>query len=311
MAARLSPQYSFMSPPTFNIIGLLGRLHDPQVLEPATALVAQLHAAGRRVLVASEDGPLPAAIAGCERLPEAELAAACDLVIAVGGDGTMLYALRVVAGHEVPLVGINRGRLGFLTDISPEDMAEHLENILAGRFVAEPRLLLQAHIVTAAGEQLGPALALNEVVLTKHLTGHMLDVVTWIDGRYLNTHGGDGLIVASATGSTAYALSCGGPIIQPNVDALLLVPICPHTLSDRPLVLSASSRVETCIEQRLDTRAQVLCDGELLGDLNPGDRLYVRAAEQRVTLLHPQNHDFYEILRSKLHWGRDNRWRKG
>ncbi|MCC5870182.1 MAG: NAD(+) kinase [Gammaproteobacteria bacterium] len=299
-----------MTSPGFRTIGLVGRFQDPQVLEPATAVLAQLRADGRRVLVARED-QVPAAMAAAEQVAEAELAGACDLVIAVGGDGTMLYALRVVARHGVPLIGINRGRLGFLTDISPEDMAGHLEAILAGRYVAEPRLLLEATITTADGHQIGPALALNEVVLTKHLTGHMLDVVTWINGNYLNTHGGDGLIIATPTGSTAYALSCGGPIMQPNVDALLMVPICPHTLSDRPLVLPSSSQIETCIEQRLDTRAQVICDGELLGDLNAGDRLQVRAAAEQATLLHPEDYNFYEILRSKLHWGHDGRWRRG
>ncbi len=298
-----------MTSPAFRTIGLVGRFHDAQVLEPASAVLAQLQRDGRRVLVAREDD-VPAALGAAEQVAESELAEASDLIIAVGGDGTMLYALRVVAHHGVPLIGINRGRLGFLTDISPEDMAGHLEAILAGRYLAEPRLLLKASITTADGRQIGPALALNEVVLTKHLTGHMLDVVTWINGTYLNTHGGDGLIVATPTGSTAYALSCGGPIMQPDVDALLMVPICPHTLSDRPLVLPASSRIETCIEQRLDTRAQVICDGELLGDLNAGDRLYVRAADEKATLLHPQDHNFYEILRSKLHWGHDGRWRR-
>ena len=299
-----------MSGTAFHTIGLVGRFGDPGVCEPASALLALLAADGRRVLIAGEEA-LPPALAGAERIAEAGLGGACDLVIAVGGDGTMLYAVRLVAGHDVPLIGVNRGRLGFLTDISPDDMAGHLQAILSGRYLAEPRRLLEAYIVHADGRRSGPMVALNDVVLTKHLTGRMLDVITWIDGRYLNTHGGDGLIIATATGSTAYALSCGGPIIQPNVDALVLAPICPHTLSDRPLVLPATSRIETCVEPRFDVRAQVICDGWALGDLDPGDRLHVQAAPRPVTLLHPDNHDFYEILRSKLHWGRDNRWRRG
>ncbi len=300
-----------MSERAFQTIGLVGRFDDPAVIEPATSLLAMLRADGRRVLVGLAEGAVPEALAAARRVDEDALAAQCDLVIAVGGDGTMLYAVRLVAGHGVPLIGVNRGRLGFLTDISPEDMATHLAAILDGRYLAEPRRLLEAEIVRSDGTRTGPMSALNDVVLTKHLTGRMLDVITRIDGRYLNTHGGDGLIIATATGSTAYALSCGGPIIQPNVDALVLAPICPHTLSDRPLVLPASSLIETSVEPRFDVRAQVICDGWPLGDLAPGDRLQVRAADQPITLLHPENHDFYEILRSKLHWGRDNRWRKG
>lgn len=300
-----------MSERAFQTIGLVGRFEDPAVIEPATSLLAMLRADGRRVLVGLAEGAVPEALAAARRVDEDALAAQCDLVIAVGGDGTMLYAVRLVAGHGVPLIGVNRGRLGFLTDISPEDMSTHLAAILDGRYLAEPRRLLEAEIVRSDGTRTGPMSALNDVVLTKHLTGRMLDVITRIDGRYLNTHGGDGLIIATATGSTAYALSCGGPIIQPNVDALVLAPICPHTLSDRPLVLPASSLIETSVEPRFDVRAQVICDGWPLGDLAPGDRLQVRAADQPITLLHPKNHDFYEILRSKLHWGRDNRWRRG
>lgn len=300
-----------MSERAFQTIGLVGRFEDPAVIEPATSLLAMLRADGRRVLVGLAEGAVPEALAAARRVDEDALAAQCDLVIAVGGDGTMLYAVRLVAGHGVPLIGVNRGRLGFLTDISPEDMSTHLAAILDGRYLAEPRRLLEAEIVRSDGTRTGPMSALNDVVLTKHLTGRMLDVITRIDGRYLNTHGGDGLIIATATGSTAYALSCGGPIIQPNVDALVLAPICPHTLSDRPLVLPASSLIETSVEPRFDVRAQVICDGWPLGDLAPGDRLQVRAADQPITLLHPENHDFYEILRSKLHWGRDNRWRRG
>ncbi len=300
-----------MSTRRFQTIGLVGRFEDPQVIEPVTSLLGMLREDGREVLVGMPADAVPPALSQAARVEEQALAGRCDLVIAVGGDGTMLYAVRLVAGHDVPLIGINRGRLGFLTDISPDEMASHLPAILAGRYLAEPRRLLEAEIVRADGTRAGPMVALNDVVLTKHMTGRMLDVITWIDGRYLNTHGGDGLIIATATGSTAYALSCGGPIIQPNVDALVLAPICPHTLSDRPLVLPATSRIETSVEPRFDVRAQVICDGWTLGDLEPGDRLHVRAAASPITLLHPENHDFYEILRSKLHWGRDNRWRRG
>jgi NAD+ kinase len=142
------------------------------------------------------------------------------------------------------------------------------------------------------------------VVLQKWESGRMLDFETWIDGQYVNTHGGDGLIVATATGSTAYALSCGGPILHPQLDALVVAPICPHTLSDRPIVIHGNSQIEIRLVQRPKAKAQVTCDGTMLGDLTPQDRLLIGPAAQKVTLLHPVGHDYYRILRSKLHWGR-------
>jgi NAD+ kinase len=148
------------------------------------------------------------------------------------------------------------------------------------------------------------ALALNDVVLQKWETGRMLDFETWIDGVYVNTHGGDGLVVASSTGSTAYALSCGGPIVAPQLDVLVVAPICPHTLSDRPIVVSGRSTISIKLIDRPDTRAQVTADGVALGELLPGDRLEVHPTAQKITLLHPNKFEYYRLLRSKLHWGR-------
>jgi NAD+ kinase len=166
--------------------------------------------------------------------------------------------------------------------------------------------MLQAKLVSpGVGDR--TCQALNDVVLLKWRTGRMLDFETWIDGCYVNTHGGDGVVVATATGSTAYALSCGGPILYPELDALVLAPICPHTLSDRPIVIRSTSTVEIRLLERQDTQAQVTCDGVSLGELAPGDKLIVMPAEARVTLLHPRDHDYYRILRSKLRWGRGDR----
>ena len=242
--------------------------------------------------------------AGVTRVPEREIGARADLVIAIGGDGTLLYAARLVAGHAVPLLGINRGRLGFLTDVMPQDMLPSVDAALAGAACrADQRPLLRARLHGAHGP-LAQALALNDVVMQKHDTGRMLDFETRIDGRYVNTHDGDGIIVASATGSTAYALSCGGPIIEPHLPALVIAPICAHTLSDRPIVVAAGSVIEITLLERADTRANVTCDGMMLGALEPGDRLEITTAAERVTLLHPPGHDYYRLLRSKLHWGR-------
>ena len=160
--------------------------------------------------------PLPAATTGVVRVPLAELVQQADLVIAIGGDGTLLYAAGLVARHGVPLLGINRGRLGFLTDVMPEELVAEVDAALQGRLVADERPLLAAELANAGGV-IAQALALNDVVLQRLATGRMVDVDSHVDGRYVNTHAGDGVVVASATGSTAYALSCGGPIVEPHL----------------------------------------------------------------------------------------------
>ena len=227
-------------------------------------------------------------------VPEDQIAEQADLVIAIGGDGTLLYAARLVAHRGVPLIGINRGRLGFLTDVLPQDILGSVDAALEGRCERDERALLEARIVSANGVT-AQSLALNDVVLQKWETGRMLDFETWIDGAYVNTHGGDGLVVASSTGSTAYALSCGGPIVAPHLDVLVVAPICPHTLSDRPIVVSGRSVIAVKLIDRPDTRAQVTCDGVPLAELVPGDRLEVHptaaqdhaAASQPVRVLPP------------------------
>ncbi|HTB90723.1 MAG TPA: NAD(+) kinase, partial [Steroidobacteraceae bacterium] len=148
------------------------------------------------------------------------------------------------------------------------------------------------------------ALALNDVVVNKWETGRTMDFETSINGRFVNSHGGDGMVIATATGSTAYALSCGGPIVEPDLDVWVLAPISPHTLSDRPIVVRAGSKIALRMSDRFESRAQVTCDGTAIGDLAQGDNLYVEAADAQITLLHPPGYDYYRLLRSKLHWGR-------
>jgi NAD+ kinase len=281
---------------------LIGRFSDPRVAESALALLPHLRKRGIRALLPDSD-PLVAPADLADRLPEAEIANHADLVIAIGGDGTLLYAARLVARRGVPLIGINRGRLGFLTDVLPKDMLDSVDAALEGRCERDERALLEARVISVNGD-IRSALALNDVVLQKWETGRMLDFETWIDGVYVNTHGGDGIVVASSTGSTAYALSCGGPIVAPHLDVLVVAPICPHTLSDRPIVVSGRSVISVKLIDRPDTRAQVTCDGVSLGELAPGDRLEIHPTAQKITLLHPNKFDYYRLLRSKLHWGR-------
>jgi NAD+ kinase len=288
--------------PAFKTCALVGRYSDPRVAESMLALARHLKASGRTLLV-DRSVSLDFGSTRVTSVDEASFGTRADLVIAIGGDGTMLYAARLVATSGVPLLGINRGRLGFLTDVSPDDMLERLDDVLAGRFSEDRRVLLEARLQPKGGTEVVTT-ALNDVVIQKWETGRMLDFETWIDGRYVNTHGADGLIVASATGSTAYALSGGGPIIQPDLDVLVMVPICPHTLSDRPILVPGGAQVEVRLIERQDTRAQVLCDGAVLGELHSTDRLQVGASKHHVTLLHPPGYDYYRLLRSKLHWGR-------
>ncbi len=279
---------------------LVGKFADPRIAESVGALLPHLEAAGVRVLV-SEDAEL--ADGRVERIPEAQFGTRADLVIAVGGDGTLLYAARLVARHRVPLLGVNRGRVGFLTDVMPQDMLPSVDAALRGDLAQDERPLLAARLTRGTG-LIAEALALNDVVMQKHDTGRTLDFATRINGQFVNSHGGDGIIVATGTGSTAYALSCGGPIVEPHLPALVIAPICPHTLSDRPIVVSSASVIEVALVERADTQAHVICDGAMLGDFTADDRLEVRLARECVTLLHPPGHDYYRLLRSKLHWGR-------
>jgi NAD+ kinase len=279
---------------------LVGRFADARVAESVATLVPHLAAAGVTVLVHADAALIAAPVT---RIPEEDFGPRADLVIAVGGDGTLLHAARLVARHGVPLLGVNRGRVGFLTDVMPQDMLASVDQALRGELEVDERPLLAARLTCASG-QVSEALALNDVVMQKHDTGRTLDFQTRINGQFVNSHGGDGIIVATGTGSTAYALSCGGPILEPHLPALVIAPICPHTLSDRPIVVSSSSVIEVVLSERADTQAHVICDGAMLGDFAAQDRLEVRLAAERVRLLHPPGYDYYRLLRSKLHWGR-------
>src|SRR4051812_2469173 len=207
------------APQPFRNVALLGHDADSRVCESVSGLATHLSSRGCSVF--ADQNTRFSFDVSVTRLPEAELAARADLVIAVGGDGTMLHAARLAGPKGVPVLGVNRGRLGFLADVGPSDMRDRLDEILAGRFVPDRRAMLQATL-RREGVTDRTCHALNDVVLQKWQTGRMLDFETWIDGRFVNNHGGDGIVIATATGSTAYALSCGGPIVYPDLDALVL-----------------------------------------------------------------------------------------
>lgn len=293
--------------PRFQHIALLGRGEDPRVAQTLRSIAAHLSERGCRVLAqvgAKLEYPVEVI-----QVSDADLMQQAQLIVAVGGDGTMLHAARIAAPARVPLLGVNHGRLGFLADIGPQEMQGRLDEVLAGRYIEERRAMIQATI-----EGQGPSAAydaLNDVALQKWQTARMLDFETFIDGEYVNSHFGDGLIIATATGSTAYALSCGGPIMHPSLDAWVLAPICPHTLSDRPVVVRDTATVEIRLSSRPDAQAHVTCDGVAIGALREGERLVVRRAPTDLTLLHPEDHSYFRVLRSKLRWGRGDRTRDG
>jgi NAD+ kinase len=288
----------------FEKVAVLGRHNDPRVADPMTLLVGHLTKAGIEVFAADEmvlDLPVT-------RVEKSALSARVDLMIAIGGDGTMLYAGNLSRDANVPLLGVNRGRLGFLADVTPDEMLTSVDHILHGEYTIESRLLLDAQLMKADGGVISST-AFNDVVLKRRETGRMVDFEASVAGQFVNTHSGDGLIVATPTGSTAYALSCGGPIIEPQLDAVVIVPICPHTLTDRPIVIAANQPIEIRLLERERSQAEIVVDGHSIGAIQPDDMLKINAADNRIHLIHPPGYDYYGILRSKLFWGRDSRVR--
>jgi NAD+ kinase len=227
----------------------------------------------------------------------------CDLAIVIGGDGTLLNAARILALHQVPIVGINMGRLGFLVDVSPAHMLDSLADILRGRYITEERFLLEA-TVARDRRVLVHHLAFNDVVVNNQFQTRMIEFSTQVDGRVVNHERADGIIVATPTGSTAYALSSGGPILHPALSAIALVPICPHTLSHRPLVIDSSSEIVIVIDPDCKTVAQASFDGQSNIELKPNDRIQIKRSQVNARLLHPRGYDFFDILRVKLNWGK-------
>lgn len=292
----------------FQTIGILGKSGDPGRAGPTVArLVEHLKARGRRVLCDTASAALldPTGPAG---LGGEDLARCCDLAVVVGGDGTLLGAARTLAGLGVPLVGINLGRLGFLADVSPDQIEGCLDRILDGAYVEEARCMLSARLEPGAAPDFPesepePLLALNDVVVHKWNTARMIEFETYIDGAFVNAQRADGIIIATPTGSTAYALSGGGPLLHPTLDAIVLVSICPHTLSNRPLVVPGDSRIEIRVCSFDQGHVHITCDGQTNLSPSPHARVLVEKAARPVRLLHPEGHDHYAILRAKLGWG--------
>ena len=284
--------------PAFKTAAVVGKSDAASLPDVLDELAALLRRRGLAIV-------MDPATAGASRVvPDAtaelaELPGRCDLAIIVGGDGTLLSCARLMAERGVPLVGVNLGRLGFLTDIPAEELGASIDSILAGEFAAEQRTLLVGS-VRRGSETLFSALAMNDVVVSRGAMGSMIEFAVTVDGEFIYTLRADGLIVATPTGSTAYALSAGGPILHPALSAIALVPISPHTLSNRPVAIRSSSRVEITLVRGLDARANF--DVQAFWQLEVGDIVSVSAAARPATLLHPRGYRYFTMLRQKLRW---------
>lgn len=286
---------------SFKTVALIGKYKSPEIAEPLLKLGRFLQQRGVEVLLdpltASHVGDCPYPVHALE-----ELGKRADLAIVIGGDGTMLNIARTLAPYDVALVGINQGRLGFLTDISIDTMFETIGVMLEGRFVTEPRMLLASEVFRAE-RRIFDVLAFNDVVVSKGVKGSMIEFEVRIDGQFIYTQRSDGLIVATPTGSTAYALSSGGPIVHPSLSVMTLVPVCPHTLSNRPIVIGSDCTVEIVVRDASDPRAHFDSHSHL--ELQQGDRVVVRRYARPINLLHPPGHSYYAMLREKLNWNRE------
>lgn len=288
-------------PSPFNTIGVFGRVKNPGVMQTLKALVARLNTLERKVLVDAETATA-LADQSITSISREQLSQHCDLIIVVGGDGSLLHATHTVINNDTPVLGINRGRLGFLTDIHPTEF-DKIKAILEGNYLVEKRFLLTA-TVEFHDKILGRSNALNEVALIPDSVPHMSEFEIYINNQFVCSQDSDGLIVATPTGSTAYALSGGGPILHPQLDAIVMVPMFPHTLSIRPIVIDGSHQINITITPNNTTTPRLTCDGQAVINTPPGSRISIAKKSQFLHLIHPMDYDYYETLRSKLHWGR-------
>jgi NAD+ kinase len=286
---------------SFRSIGLIGKPGDPAVAKTLTLLVDDLLKRGCDVVLDDSAAAYFPQQPPAPVVNRQTLGGRCDLAIVVGGDGTLLSVARSLVEFSVAVLGVNLGRLGFLADVSPDEMCERLDEILAGDFQEERRALLHASVVRN-GNSVSESDALNDVVIHKWDIARMIELDTRIDGRFVYSLRADGLIVSTPTGSTAYALSGGGPIIDPALSALVLVPICPHTLSNRPIVVSDESTIEVLVHGDDSSQAQITCDGQVNFALVAGDIVRIRRKTQALRLIHPRKHDHFDIMRRKLRW---------
>jgi NAD+ kinase len=290
----------------FSTIGLIGHLNNERAVYSIKRLIRFFRQRNKAFVLEAETAALitdATLVSAAQQIMDMEtLGQVCDLVIVVGGDGSLLRGARALAKYDVPLLGVNRGRLGFLTDITPEDIENKLDEVLSGHFKSEQRFLLDME-VKRQGQVIASADALNDVVLHPGQFIHMLQFEIAVDGVFVTSQRSDGVIVSTPTGSTAYSLSGGGPILHPTLDAIVLVPMNPHTLSSRPIVVAGDSAISIVVGEHNRAEPMVTCDGHSHVDVQTGDEICIRKKPHRLELLHPLDYNFYERCRSKLGWG--------
>jgi NAD+ kinase len=288
-------------PRIFKNIALIARQTTVDIAETLEAIIARLQKKKVNVILEKET----ASIIPNSKLPQKHrdhLKNFCDLIIVVGGDGSMLDAAHAAAVQDLPVVGVNRGHLGFLTDIQPTKLNK-IDKILTGQFFEEHRFLFNTTL-SIGNKIIAENLALNDVVLLSSIVGHMIEFSVQVDDKFVCEYRADGLIIATPTGSTAYALAGGGPIIHPGLDAAVLVPMFSHNLSSRPIVIQATSSIKIFFTEKNNSDLRVSCDGLERVSLPPGGCVNICKAEKTFRLIHPLEYNYYETLRSKLHWER-------
>ncbi|PIT22137.1 NAD(+) kinase [Snodgrassella communis] len=288
----------------FNHIGIVTRPQTPMMSAVLNELIAFLRNEGLSVYLDSEaqaDNQInPQQLQYFHVIKKSDMGRRCDLVIVLGGDGTLLSVARKLAPYRVPLIGIHQGHLGFLTQVPRAQMITELSGMLTGKYLPEERILLEATVVRA-GEDVYHSLALNDVVLSRGALGQMIEFEVFINKEFVYTQRSDGLIVSTPTGSTAYALAAGGPILQPTLRAFSLVPICPQSMSNRPIAVNDTSEIEVLVTKGSDARAHF--DGQVFFDLKSMDKVCINRYRNSLRILHPINYQYYKTLRQKLHWG--------
>ncbi|OAM26103.1 NAD(+) kinase [Eikenella longinqua] len=292
-----------MKPSQFRRIGIVTRPHTPELGETLCELVSFFLTNGLEVLLDEEcgSGLLSADLAPCcHRVGKENMGERCDLVLVLGGDGTFLSVARQLAPHRIPLMGVHLGHLGFLTQVPRQSMIEDISRMLAGQYLPEERIMLECS-VQRDNEPGSTLLALNEVAISRGGVGQMIEFEVFINQEFVYTQRSDGLIVSTPTGSTAYALAAGGPILQSTLRALTLVPICPQSMTNRPVVVPDSCEIEILITKA--DSARVHFDGQSHLDLHSMNRLTIRRYRNTLRVLHPTDYQYYKTLRQKLHWG--------
>ena len=285
----------------FNCIGIVGHPRHPTALATHEMLYRWLTKQGYRVVVEQQiarELNLQNVTTGTM----AEIGQLADLAVVVGGDGNMLGAARVLARYDIKVIGVNRGNLGFLTDLDPDNALQQLSAVLEGEYIAESRFLLEAKVCRQAGvPRIGTAI--NEVVLHPGKVAHMIEFEVYIDENFAFSQRSDGLIISTPTGSTAYSLSAGGPILTPSLDAISLVPMFPHTLSARPLVINSNSTIRLRFSS-MRSDLEISCDSQIALPVQEGEDVLIRRSDYRLNLIHPKNYNYFNTLSSKLGWSK-------